>query len=343
MSYKINKKISLLFLGRVLILAFLLISVILTERFLDFMYGHGLVFVLLGAVAMALMSFSLPEIGAAFKHAAGVPAVGEEIRKSALFWESASRNAWMLGGLGSIINFIITFSDSQGGVSIFATRMAASFITIVYGMILGVICFVPAWKLKEKLQGQPFEMAPETLKKRGLGITANFRFESIIGYLLLIAIVSWTIIKPVFSMPTLRQYPWKLILYWPSLLVVVGGTVALVLFVGNSATGRAFTLGFAVIGLIGSLMGFIQVLLSFAQRTILDVAASMSFIMSSCFFALLGMMLIGAPLEDWMVKAGRKNKHSTLSRIAWYVFPLVTLIFSFITLMVLITPIVKKG
>ena len=343
MSSNTNEKRPYLIPGRILILAFLVVSVILTGRFSDFMYGYGLVFVLLGGAAMSLMSFSLPEIGDAFKHAAGVQAVGEKIRTSSLFWESASRNVWLLGGLGSIINFVIAVSDSRGGVSVIATRMAMSFTTVVYGMILGVICFVPAWKLKEKLQSQTFPEAQEALRKSGKKSKTDFRVENIIGYILFIAVVSWAILGPFFSMTTLRFPPWKWVIYWPSLLVVLGGTTALVLFLGNSAAGRAFTSGFAVTGLIGSLMGFIQVMLSFVQRSIQEVAASLTFIISSCFIAMLGMMLVGGPLEDRMVKARKTEKHSTLSRVAWYVFPLFTLIFLVIALLLVITPVVKKG
>ncbi len=113
----------------------------------------------------------------------------------------------------------------------------------------------------------------------------------------------------------------------------------MVVFLGNDAAGRTFTLSFALTGLIGTLMGFVQVLISFAHRSIQDVASAMAFILSSCFVALLGMMLVGAPLEDRSVKRGRASKPSTLSRVAWYVFPLVTLILLVITLVLVITPI----
>jgi hypothetical protein len=122
------------------------------------------------------------------------------------------------------------------------------------------------------------------------------------------------------------------------LLVILGGTIALVLFVGSSAKGRTYTLGFAVTGLIGSLMGIIQVLLGFSSRRIGDIALAVAFILSSCFFALLGMMLVGAPLEDRSIKDLKEARYSTLSRAAWYVFPLVTLILLVITFVLVITP-----
>ena len=343
MSSKRNTKRLILGLGRTLTLAILVIAVMLTGRFSDFIYGYGLIIVLVGGVAMALMSFSTSEIGAAFKHAFGVSGVGEDIRMSALFWESASRNFWMLGILGSLINFVTALSTSEGGIAGIASRAASTFICVVYGMIMGVICFVPGWKLREKLQRETFEEAPETHEKSYQRVTAALRPENIIGYILFISVISWAIVVPSQSLQMSRWQPWDLIIYWPSILVVLGGTIALVLFMGNSASGRSFTLGFFVTGLIGSLMGFIQVVLGFASRDIGEIATAVTFIISSCFVAWLGMMLVGAPLEDRMVKAGKINKHSPLSRLAWYIYPLVILIFLIMTFVVVVTPIVKKG
>jgi disulfide bond formation protein DsbB len=136
--------------------------------------------------------------------------------------------------------------------------------------------------------------------------------------------------------------PFDWIIHWPSLLVVLGGTIALVLFVGSAGAGRILTPSFTITGLIGSLMGFIQVLLGFASRKIALVSAGMTFVIASCFMAMLGMMLVGAPLEDRLVKTGRMDKPSTLSRAAVYVFPLLALIFLVVALVLVITPI-KKG
>ncbi len=343
MSSTMNTKNKMLVVGKTLTLATLVLAIMLSGKFSDFIYGYGLIIVLVGGVAMALMSFSFSEIGAAFKHAAGVPGVGEDIQKSALFWESASRNFWMLGILGSLINFVIAFSTSEGGIEGISSRAAATFICVVYGMIMGVICFVPGWKLREKLLKETFEKVPETDEKSPQKVTEALKFENIIGYILFISVTSWALVKPSLSLQTSRFQPWDWIIYWPSILVVLGGTIALVLFVGNSASGRSFTLGFFVTGLIGSLMGFIQVLLGFASREIDNIASAVTFIISSCFIAWLGMMLVGAPLEDRMVKTGKINKHPPSSRLAWYIYPLVILIFLIMTFVVVVTPVVKKG
>lgn len=57
---------------------------------------------------------------------------------------------------------------------------------------------------------------------------------------------------------------------------------------------------------------------------------------------MLGMMLAGAPWEDRLVKTGRMDKPSALSRAAVYLFPLLALIFLVVALILVITP-MQKG
>jgi hypothetical protein len=121
----------------------------------------------------------------------------------------------------------------------------------------------------------------------------------------------------------------EVFVYWPSLLVVLGGTIVLVMFIGDAAAGRSFTLSFALTGLIGSLMAFVQTLISFSSRGV------------RCFIALLGMMLVGMPLEDRTIKTGKNKKQLTLSRIAWYVFPVVALILLIFAFVMVLTPVKK--
>jgi ABC-type dipeptide/oligopeptide/nickel transport system permease subunit len=71
------------------------------------------------------------------------------------------------------------------------------------------------------------------------------------------------------------------------------------------------------------------------------IAAAMTFIISSCFMGLAGMIFIGAPLEDHHVRTGRIDKPTALSRAAWSVFPLVALIFLVLTFFLVITPVRK--
>ena len=95
----------------------------------------------------------------------------------------------------------------------------------------------------------------------------TFRIENIIGYVLFIVVIGWAVVLPL-SSRTLDSplNPIQVFIHWPSLLVVIGGTIALVLFIGSTSIGQSFTLGFSLTGLIGSLMGLVQVFFSMASE-----------------------------------------------------------------------------
>ncbi|MFC2165247.1 MotA/TolQ/ExbB proton channel family protein [Acidobacteriota bacterium] len=336
-----NKRNPFILLGRVLVLAILITAAILSGKFADFMDLYGLAFVIVGGLTLILMSFSAREIAAALRDAVSGTGSHSESHKSLIFWESATRSFWMVGVLATLISFVMALTDSSGGLEGIATRMASALIPTVYGVILSVICLVPVLKFKEaRTLGSHEGITGEEGTMEG-GIVASLSFENLTGYVLFIAIIAVTLIKADLSSQAPIFEAWEWVAHWPSLLVVLGGTIALVLFVGNSVKGRTFTLGFAITGLIGSLMGIIQVLLGFSSKSIQDIAAALTFILSSCFFALLGMMLVGAPLEDREIKNSKTAKCSTLSRVAWYIFPLITMILLVVTFVIVVTPMKK--
>jgi hypothetical protein len=337
----------LLVLGRIVALLILAAALSFSGKFVMFSRGYGLVFLLLGGAALALMSYSGREIGVAFKLAAGVRGKLSELETSVLFWQSSARNFWMLGVFASTINFVLALTSagasSQAGIAGIASLMAVSLISSVYGLILAVICLVPAWKLRETIRVQPPKDAAETKDEPGQKAAALRTFETLFGYLLFLVLTAWATLEPSGSAAApLKSWEW--IVNLPALLVVLGGTMAMVLFVGEVSAGPAFTLGFALTGLAGSLMGLIQALLGFSSRNIQDVASALSFIISSCFFGLLGMMIIGAPLEARAANAGKlETRKSALSQVASYVFPLITLVFLVIAFAIVLTPMKKQG
>jgi hypothetical protein len=122
MSSEPNKKNVFLVLGRITILTVLIAPFALSGKFAGLRDICGLVFVLAGGAAMALMSFTAREIGTAFK------GVATHENQKFLFWESASRNFWMVGVLGTLIAFVVALTNSVGGIEGIATRMATSLI-----------------------------------------------------------------------------------------------------------------------------------------------------------------------------------------------------------------------
>jgi flagellar motor component MotA len=342
MTRPINQKNIFGIIGRILIVSCLALAVILSGKFTNFMSGLGFVFVFLGGIALALISFSLEEIFAAFKYTSGRTGTEEERRKAAYFWETAVRNFWMMGVLGSVIGFVIALGNSEGGIFGIATRMTASYLSTVYGLILAVICSVPTLRISGILHSQPEEVTPDVYEKPKDARIPFLKFETLIGYALFIFVLGWMTFVPMsgqaFEGPLKPQ---DLFLYWPSLLLVLGGTLAIALFVGTSAAGRSFTLGFALTGFLATLIGLIQAMYGFSSRGIQEIAAAITFILSACFISLLGMMLVGNPLEDRFVKTRKGQKPLTLSRMAWLVFPLMSLILLLLTFIMVVTPIQK--
>ncbi len=342
MIRSINSKKALIVTGRVLVVCGLIIAVIISGKFTDFMTGPGLAFIILGGIALALMSFTFKEIGSAFKHASGGTGTVEEQRKAGYFWETTVRNFWMMGVLGSVISFVIALGNSEGGIFGIATRMSASYLSAVYGMILALVCFIPALKISGGSNSRSKEERSNIYEKPEDNIVPHLKFETVIGYAFFIFVLGYAMFTPLWGKAFEGPLePQDLFLYWPSLLVVLGGTIMIALFVGNDAAGRSFTIGFALTGFLATFMGFVQAMFGFSSRGIQDVAAAITFILSSCFIALLGMMLVGNPLADRSVKIDRVQRPHTLNRIAWFVFPFMTLILLFLTFVMVVTPIQK--
>lgn len=336
-----SKKTSAVFI-KLLILCCLVFVVILSGKFSDFMQGVGFVFVLLAGVFLTLISFSFKEIGSVFKHTLGRSASTEEQRKAGYFWEATARNFWMVGVLGSVISFVIALGSSEGGIFGISSRMSASYISAVYGMALAVICIVPALKTAGLSDTLSKNQRQDVLEERSDTNIPFPKLDNVIGYVLFIFALGWAIFTPLMGQVSEGPIePQDLFLYWPSLLVVLGGTVAIGVFVGNSGAGRSITIGFALTGMLATLMGFVQAMIGFSSKDIQDVASAITFILSSCFIALVGMMLVGNPLVDRSLKADSAQKTHPLNRIAWFVFPLITLILLFLTFVMVVTPIQK--
>jgi flagellar motor component MotA len=292
---------------------------------------YGLVFVLLGGTSLALVSFDVREIWNAFKEAGRSVRSQAETHKSIVFWESASRNFWMTGVLGTLVAFVVALTTSEGGIQGITIRMANSLVPTVYGAIFSVVCLLPALRLRAHRDRDVTSDEHEEA-------TSSSILPTITGYIIFIAMILGILFyadmnarEPIFT-------AWGWLATWPSILIVLGGTLAIALFVGTATGGQSFTFGFAATGFIGSLMGCIQVIQGFAARSIEEISTAMTFVLSSCFYSLLGMMLLGAPLEDRALRSSARVRQSTMSRVAWTIFPLVTLILIIVTFILVITP-----
>jgi hypothetical protein len=332
---------------RWLFAAAFIFAVIASGLFSGLMNRAGLFYLVFVSIAAALMGFTGREIGTAFRQAAGAAGTEESRRKSAHFWEAAARNAWVLGALGSALNFTIALGRESGSIAEVGNRMIQSFVVTLYGLVLAVVCLVPAMKLSGKAEDARFcgEARPAAEAGRPSRVTSrNVTFDRVIGYVLFSAVLVLTVLFLVKGEPQGGPMPiGKVLLHWPAILVVLGGAIALALFMGTGAGARAWTLGFAMTGLTGLLMGLIQALFGFVHASITEVSSAGAFIISACTFSLIGLVAIAAPLEDREVMEGRREKPGSLSRLFWVVFPFLTFIFLVLTFIMVVTPMTKPG
>jgi hypothetical protein len=333
---------------RWLFAAAFIFTVAVSGLFSGLMNEAGLLYLVFGSVAAALMGFTGPEIATAFKQAAGAAGSGESLKKSAHFWEAAGRNAWIMGVLGSTLNFTITLGGESAGIGDVASRMIQSLVVILYGLVLAVVCLVPAMKLAGQA-GEARLPEEEGRAAAGAGPSARSGVGSvtssrILGYVLFAAVLGLTIVFMIGGEPRGGPLPLsRILLHWPAILVVLGGAIALALFTGAGAGARALTLGFAVTGLVSLLMGLIQALFGFVHANIAEIASAVAFIITASSFTLLGLVAVAAPLEDREIMEGRKETPGSLSRLSWVLFPLLTFIFLVITFIMVVTPMKKPG
>ncbi len=333
-----SKNGRLLMLGKIVILVIIAAAVIrsyfMTTK-TDFFDPYVFAFVLVGGVALMLISFAGTGIGRTLLHSVGVLGNDAEIRRSAFFWEAAARSFWMLGGLGSILNLMICFIglktvEFHGIGEIIDALVRKSLLAMLYGMLLVVICLIPYWKLIGKLQNQQsLSNAESGETTQAIGRSGRI-FGAVIGYVLFLSVL--VSIPFAFSFAKL----WSVmtdIIHSPALLVVVGGALVLMLFSGEANSGRTMSASFAAMGLIGCLMGCIQALFGITSFSIsgkpvdiAGVANGCGFTVCCCFAALMGMMLVGAPLADRAIRTKHITAPSASSRLSWYGFPSLTLI-----------------
>lgn len=332
---------------RWIVAASFIVAVALSGLFAGMANPAGLFFLLIGTGASVLMGFSRNEIAAAFRHAAGRPGPPDEAKRASYFWEAAARNAWILGALGSALNFTIALGTPSDGIGETSVRMIQAFLVTLYGLVLAVVCLVPAVKLSGKAENARRQGEARQTAETGGPARAAFRAvtpDRIAGYVLFAAVLVLSVFLLVAGLPQTGPLPIaKVLLHWPAILVVIGGAIALALFMGAGAGARAWTLGFAMTGFVGLLTGLIQALLGFAHRNIGEIASACAFIISASAFSLLGLVAAAAPLEDREVMDGLRDKPGALSRLFWVVFPLLTFIFLVLTFIMVVTPMTKPG
>lgn len=336
-STNFGKKL-LIIAGKILLLLLVVIGVLQSGAPAGYVDPYGFLFILVGGVALVLISFSGAEIWRAFRHASGGSGNDEERRHSAHFWEAAGRGFWILGGLSGVLSMILGFmglrTTETASISSLIPILIRPLLSTFYGCLLAVICFVPCWKLLGMLPSRPLAPNPEHSEPQLSSGRSGWRFMAVFGFVLFFAALVWSA-RAVLNLSEI----WPI--YRSPLLVVLGGALVLMLFMGGNNQRLTSSAAFAGMGLIGSLMGFIQMLIGMTNPMpsgIAQVAGAIAFILFSCFTALLGMAIIGAPLEDRAISSERFRSPSAFSRVSWYVFPVLSLIFVVVVFINLFIP-----
>jgi hypothetical protein len=319
-------------------------AVIASGLFAGFFNRAGLLYIGFGSVAAAFMGFTGREIGAAFRHAAGRAGTPGDLKRSAYFWEAAARNAWILGALGSALNFALAASVESGGIRDVSQRMIQSFVVMLYGLLLAVICLVPAMKLAGSAERTGAPGTAPVGAPAGPGRGRSVSVERVASYISFMAVLVLTALPRLQGTTQLGPLPIiKVMLHWPAILIVFGGAIALALFLGPGAGARAWTMSFAMTGLIGLLTGLIQALFGFAHTDIAEISTAIAFIITTASFSLLGLAVAAAPLEDREVMSGLRESAGPLSRMFWVLLPLLAFIFLLLTFIMVVTPMTKPG
>ena len=276
----------------------------------------GLLFVLLGASAARLATFTSAELRWA-------------PRTSSLFWETAARNAWIAGVTGSILFFVRAVGEPSTGIAEVARAMALSFVPSMYGLLVGALCLVRALRLRGVSPGAATAPA------------AGGR-ESVLGPALYAVLLVWTIALPHLGPVAPRLTPWDFVFYWPSILVVLGATRTLLWIAGGALRGRIAVASLALAGTIASLVGLVVALLGLADRSLERVTSGLGFMVTACFVALAGMTLFANPAEDRRARRGEPGTPSPWSRTAWLLFPLIAILVLVVTMVLVMTPMTRK-
>lgn len=303
----------------ILVLAIVALGIVKSGNPANLIDPSGFLFVLVGGIALVMISFPVGEIRSALLDAVASPGNEADLGNSAHFWEAAGRSFLIVGVVRSILHLLMFLRSLPTLKTILpqmiTMELARYLLTGLYGILLAVICFVPCWKLIGRKQDRP---AP-TAERKPIPIErSGRRFGAVIGYALFFSLLIWA-------------FPHStgiLIAITPAVLVVLGGTIAIMLFMRRPNSGLTLSTAFAVMGLIGSLLGIIQMNfgLTEAFKGIGQMMGALAFFVASCLTALLGVLLLGAPLEDRVVRTEQVTAPSAFSRAAWYAFPLLILI-----------------
>lgn len=307
--------------ARLVSLLGLVVVAALSGRFAVSLSARAAAMLLIGEAGLLLAGFTVRDIAGAFRTIGFGPRSG----RSARFWEAAARNAWNLGVLGTLAGFVTQICSGNAGPTGFLAALGDATLSTVYGLILAAIALAVGFGRKN---GAAADVAPRVAD--GPTARSNLgRWEHWLGYAIFAAVILWLLMSPAGQF---RPVDW--FVHWPAWLVVGGGGLALALAIRYPLDGRSLTLGLAAGGLIAAFLGLSRALQGFGRVSIAAVAEGITFTVSACFAALVGMLFFGMPIWD----RSRHAEEPGMLRVCWYCFPLAVLAFLVLTIVMVLVP-----
>jgi hypothetical protein len=281
-----------------------------------------------GTVALALVTASAGDLASWLGHALVRPLPGESGRRARAFWAAAARNAVLLGALGAALG-LAGLLGSGAGPSALVERLGVQILgPPILGLALAVLCALPASR-----RATTAAEAPEGTAARALG--RWLRVETGLGYAGFLALLV-SVFPESEAQASLR--PVDLLLHAPAWLAVLAGTVAVALYLGKPRCGRSLTVGLAVAGGEGALLGLLQAFHGFAIVKIEAVAGGLVFALSAGVATLVGLCAVGFPVEDRAVMEGEGEA----SRLVGYGASLAVVLLVAIALTMVLTPMTAR-
>jgi len=280
-------------------------------------YLSGFLFVVLGASALLVTT---------------VATVGwrATMFRTATFREAAARAAWTTGALGTVVFFECVLFGPSEGLAAGANRLASSFVSSLYG------CGLAAGLLAWMLRAMPTDgRVPRTS-------FAGSAWDLWLGRTLFAVLVAWPLLYARWSVVGPRLVDSMRMLHWPAVLVLIGLVAAIHLIGGAQVRERAGSAALAGAGTLTALAGLVQALLGIAGADITTISAGIGFLVTACFTTLIGLALITFPRDDRSRQRDMANGAALATRIAWVLFPLVTVGLMAITFIMILTPMQRR-
>jgi hypothetical protein len=289
---------------------------------------RGLLVLLAGQIGLLLAGFRPSDLVTVLRPSAGRDPYLDRAVSPGRVLEAAARNALALGALIALSDFVRIVQSFEGSPAEFFGEIRLALTPLFFGLVLAVLSGVAAAALYERTPATAAVPAA-TEPQRG-GTAARWS-----GYFLAVASIV-AVAAPFSGGPRMGEWLGE----WASWCFLLGGTALVILIYGRIEDGTGATVGFACAGLVGAAWGLLKTLGAFSTGDIAPVAAGISFIVRAWFVALAGMTLVGYTLED---RAARRRGPGALSRAAWYLAPLIALVFLAIVVLMVVTPIEKKA